>query len=258
MLQNHLLQRLDKQQRKEREKVNMLTQMYGVIIVAIIVVWGAVIIKYNSENKKYKASSYGKQHNNNFINILGNKGARGEYRTSQFLEEAPFKKKMLFNVYIPNRSGAMTELDIIMITTKGIYVVENKNYSGWIFGDENSKNWCETIKGKKFFFYNPVKQNKSHIKNLEKVLQIGDEKYISLIIFNANANLKKISTESKNLYVIASQQIKKFFQEQNTLPDQLTSEEIETLYQKLLPGTQLSDEEKKQHVERIQKQYKKK
>ena len=85
MLQNHLLQRLDKQQRKEREKVNMLTQMYGVIIVTIIVVWGAVIIKYNSENKKYKASSYGKQHNNNFINILGNKGARGEYRTSQFL-----------------------------------------------------------------------------------------------------------------------------------------------------------------------------
>ena len=79
-----------------------------------------------------------------------------------------------------------------------------------------------------------------------------------MIVFNGNANLKKVSTVSEKLYVKSIFQIKKFFQEQNTLPDQLTSEEIETLYQKLLPGTQLSDEEKKQHVERIQKQYKKK
>ena len=92
------------------------------------------------------------------MNILKGKGARGEYRTSQNLE-----------------------------TT----AIENKNYSGWIFGDEQSKNWCETLKGKKYFFYNPVKQNRSHIKNLERLLQIGEEKYISLITFNTNANLKK-------------------------------------------------------------------
>lgn len=40
-------------------------------------------------------------------------------------------------------------------------------------------------------------------------------------------------------------------------PDILTSEEIENIYQKLLPGTQLSDEEKQEHINRIKKQYKK-
>ena len=231
--------------------------MYEIIIIAIIIIWGMVIVKYTQENKKYKASSYAKQSQKSFINILGDKGARGEYRTSEQLDKAPFEKKLLFNVYIPNRSGALTELDIIMISTKGIYVIENKNYSGWIFGDEKSKNWCETIKGKKYFFYNPVKQNKSHIKNLEKVLQIGEEKYQSVIVFNNNANLKKISTESNNLHVITSRQLEKFLQKQSMITNQLTTEEIEEIYKKLLPGTQLNEEEKKQHIERIQKQYKK-
>ena len=70
----------------------------------------------------------------------------------KILKRLHLKIKLLFNCYIPNRSGAKTELDIIMISTKGIYVIENKNYSGWIFGDEQSKNWCETLKGKKYFF----------------------------------------------------------------------------------------------------------
>lgn len=144
-----------------------------------------------------------------------------------------------------------------MISTKGIYVVENKNYSGWIFGDEQSKNWCETLKGKKFFFYNPVKQNKSHIKNLEKVLNIGEDKYISLITFNKNAILKKVKTESPKLYVKKYEELKKFIKEQEKCSDILQHKEIEEIYKRLLPGTQLNDEEKQEHIERIKKQYKK-
>lgn len=56
------------------------------------------------------------------------------------------------NCYVPNRSGDKIEIDMIMLCQKGIYVIENKNYSGWIFGDEKSKNWCEILKGKKYFF----------------------------------------------------------------------------------------------------------
>ena len=82
---------------------------------------------------------------------------------------------------------------------------------------------------------------KLNIKNLERLLQIGEEKYISLITFNANANLKKNSTESENLYVIHSSQLKAFIKTLTGNPDILTSEEIENIYQKLLPGTKLGD-----------------
>ena len=234
----------------------MLDQEYTMFIIAIVViVCGAVAVAYWYENTQYKKSSYGKQSKKSFLQIINNQGARGEYRTSQILETATFENKLLFNCYIPNRSGDKTELDIIMISTKGIYVVENKNYSGWIFGDEQSKNWCETLKGKKFFFYNPVKQNESHIKNLEKILNIGEDKYISLITFNKNAILKKVKTESPKLYVKKYEELKKFIKEQEKYSDILQHEEIEEIYKRLLPGTQLNDEEKQEHIERIKKQY---
>ena len=234
----------------------MLDQEYTMFIIAIVViVCGAVAVAYWYENTQYKKSSYGKQSKKSFLQIINNQGARGEYRTSQILETATFENKLLFNCYIPNRSGDKTKLDIIMISTKGIYVVENKNYSGWIFGDEQSKNWCETLKGKKFFFYNPVKQNKSHIKNLEKVLNIGEDKYISLITFNKNAILKKVKTESPKLYVKKYEELKKFIKEQEKCSDILQHEEIEEIYKRLLSGTQLNDEEKQEHIERIKKQY---
>lgn len=144
-----------------------------------------------------------------------------------------------------------------MLCQKGIYVIEDKNYSGWIFGNEKSKNWCETLKGKKYFFYNPIKQNRSHIKNLEKLLQVGEDKYVSLITFNANANLKKVSTESSGIYVVGYKQLKKFMKKKTDKPDILTDEQIENIYQQLLPGTKLSDEEKQEYVNRIKQQYKK-
>lgn len=234
----------------------MYKEFIGMLVIICIVIWGTTLLKYKIENKKYKNSSYGKQSTRSLLKILNDKGARGEYRTSQVLETAAFDNKMLFNCYIPNRSGDKTELDIIMISTKGVYVVENKNYSGWIFGDEDSKNWCETLNGKKYFFYNPIKQNKSHIKNLEKVLNIGQDKYISLITFNANANLKKVTANSPDLYVKPYDQLKNFIKEQEKKPDRLTHDDIERIYEILLPGTQLSDSEKQAHIERIKKQYK--
>lgn len=235
----------------------MYKELWASLIFICAVVWIAVLLKYLSENKKYKKSSYGKQSTNNFWKVVSNQGMRGEYRTSLVVEAAPFEKKMIFNCYVPNRSGDKTEIDMIMLCRQGVYVIENKNYSGWIFGDEKSKNWCETLKGKKYFFYNPVKQNKSHINNLERLLQIGMEKYISLITFNGNANLKKVTVESENVYITGYKHLKKFLKEQTNKPGILTDEQIESIYQRLLSGTELSDIEKQEHVDRIKKQFKK-
>ena len=78
--------------------------VWAVSIICILLVWGAVLLKYLSEHKKYKNSSYGKQSQKSFWKTISNQGARGEYRTSQIIDKTPFKNKMLFNCYIPNRS----------------------------------------------------------------------------------------------------------------------------------------------------------
>ena len=51
----------------------------------------------------------------------------------------------LNNVYVPRKDGRSSEIDLLYITRKGIIVVESKNYSGYIFGDENNKNWTATL-----------------------------------------------------------------------------------------------------------------
>lgn len=225
---------------------------YAVVITVIIVGITTYI-----ENQKYKNSSYGKQSKYSFFQLLNDQGARGEYRISEVLEKATFPKKLIFNVYLPKqKEGETTEVDIIMISTKGIYVVENKNYSGWIFGNEKDKNWCETLKGKKYFFYNPVKQNATHIKYLEKLLNIGNEKYNSLITFNSNADLKEITTESENVHVIAYNNLSNFLKRENNKPDIVKPETIEEIYNNLYPFTQVTKEQKQQHINNIKTKYK--
>lgn len=78
--------------------------------------------------------------------------------------------KFLFNVYIPKTECETAEIDVLMICQQGIYAFERKNYSGWIFGDENHVNWYQTLpmgrnNSHKEAFYNPILQNKNHIKH---------------------------------------------------------------------------------------------
>ena len=67
----------------------------------------------------------------------------------------------------------------------------------------------------------------------------------------------KVSVESQNVYVIGYNKLKQFMKDQLDKSDALTDEQIEEIYQKLLPGTHLSDAEKQEHIERIRKTYKK-
>ena len=53
--------------------------------------------------------------------------------------------KFLFNIYIPKKGNETTEIDVLMISSKGLFVFESKNYSGWIFGGDNQKYWYQTL-----------------------------------------------------------------------------------------------------------------
>lgn len=90
-----------------------------------------------------------------------------------------------------------------MISETGIYVFESKNYSGWIFGDENTKFWTQSLKGgKKFRFYNPIWQNKSHISILKEYLDLEDKVFKSYIVFSERCELKKMFVHSPEVKVM--------------------------------------------------------
>lgn len=142
-----------------------------------------------------------------------------------------------------------------MISEKGIYVFESKNYSGWIFGDEKYKNWVQTLPNKqKEHFFNPVWQNNTHMNALKSVLEMDDHKqFKSYIIFSERCTLKKIHVTSPNVKVIKRNDLIPIMKSdiRNQL-NILTPFEVERLYHKLNQYSHADAAVKMAHIKQIQ------
>ena len=167
------------------------------------------------------------------------------------------KGKILHNVYLPKDNGETSEVDVIFITQKGIFVFESKNYSGWIFGDERSKYWTAMLPNKiKNQFYNPVMQNRTHLKWMKEF--VGEDiPLFSIIVFSERCELKKVTIYSDDVKVIKRDRtyatVRDFWDES---PDMVSDERIEELYAKLKERTKVDKATKAAHVENIEKKYK--
>lgn len=74
------------------------------------------------------------------------------------------------NVYIPRGNGKTSEMDLIVVSKKGIFIFECKNYGGNIYGDASRSRWIQYIGREKNYFYSPLLQNKNHAKYLKNFL----------------------------------------------------------------------------------------
>ena len=189
----------------------------------------------------------------------GDVGAYGEYLTQYLFNSVRFKGyyKTLQNIYVPYKDST-SEIDVLVVHKKGIYVIESKNYSGWIFGSENQQQWTQMLnKNTKEKFYNPVKQNKTHIKALSEYLQIEPSKMKSYIVFSERCELKKVP-ENTDQYVITKRNylLDLINRDMTDKQDILTNEEIDEIARKLEPLTNASQEVKDKHIENIEKKYK--
>lgn len=148
-----------------------------------------------------------------------------------------------------------TEIDLLMICRRGIFVFESKNYSGWIFGKESQQKWTQTLphgRGSyKEHFYNPVLQNKGHLQALQNY--IGAEVPLwSIIVFSERCTLKNVQVTSPNISVVNRYDL---FQEVtmrlNRAPAVFSEEDVERVYAFLYPCSQVSAAVKAQHIENI-------
>ncbi|MDO8142565.1 MAG: nuclease-related domain-containing protein [Candidatus Brocadiales bacterium] len=97
----------------------------------------------------------------------------------------------VFNsVTLPMFGGGTTQIDHIIVSTYGIFVIETKNMKGWIYGNEKDAKWTQVFFRKKYPFQNPLRQNYKHIKNISEILKIPENKFHSIIMFTGNCELK--------------------------------------------------------------------
>jgi len=99
--------------------------------------------------------------------------------------------------------GQESELDLIVVGKKGVFVIEVKNYRGSIEGKEEDRFWKQHKVGRKGThysqeFYSPVKQVGTHVYRLSKVLK--QEQIFSWVqgvvyFVNEDVNIDRVETK---------------------------------------------------------------
>lgn len=134
------------------------------------------------------------------------KGHMGEYLIEYALTHArlPGRSRTWSNVLVP-KDGAVvdeSELDVLMLHERGVFVFESKNYSGWIFGSERQRMWTQTLnRTTKTRFYNPILQNAAHVHVLSERLVVPEESFVSYIVFSDRCELKKVPAKGERYRV---------------------------------------------------------
>lgn len=166
----------------------------------------------NNIVKSINASEqYYEQSGNSILSSIFNTGSSGEYETYKRIAKFSDFNHCIANCYIPKNDGTYTEVDAILIHTTGIYVFESKNYSGYIFGSENNRNWTVSLYAghnnvEKYHFYNPILQNKAHINYLKKYI-MQDIPVYSYIVFSNRCSFKNLNYNNENVCICHRNQL---------------------------------------------------
>lgn len=114
----------------------------------------------------------------------------GEVGVARKLESLRRRNKEYhpFNNIILKTLDGTTQIDHVLISPYGVFVIETKSLKGWIFGDAHQKRWTQSLYGPyhssiKYQFQNPVHQNYKHVKAVQDFLGIDPKSIFSLVVF---------------------------------------------------------------------------
>ena len=221
-----------------------------IIIISIVIVFLIIssIIKSNQRKRDRELISS--------VTSL-NRGTSSERSLILRLLKKEFLSVTIYHdLIIKKYNDEFSQIDLVLVTSEGIIVIEVKDYSGWIYGSGNNTNWTKVLSygRKKYKFYNPIKQNNNHITELRKTLkQFENIPFFSVIVFFGDCELKEINYVPKGTYLVKSHRI---FEVINLIktenePTHYTNkrEVVDTLKQLVSFGENIDYQ--KQHIENI-------
>lgn len=179
------------------------------------------------------------------------KGSIGEKIVSKKLNKLNKKYYVINDLLIETKNGT-SQMDHVVISIYGIFVIETKNYSGTIYGNDINYNWQQKIGTKYNKFRNPIKQNYSHIKAIQCIFpELKERCFFSIIVFNRGVSLK-VNTKYD---VIKVRKLKKTIKKHKDIL--LEVDEVKYLYETLLRANIKSNRIKRKHIKNIEKSIKK-
>jgi len=119
------------------------------------------------------------------------KGKVGEQKikaaSQLFLDDNIYR--VINDVTLPTRQGT-TQIDHIIVSPFGVFVIETKNMTGWIFGNYNQPNWTQVIYGNKQSFRNPLWQNYGHVEAVRELLRLEPHHVRNVVVFVGSCEFK--------------------------------------------------------------------
>ncbi len=85
---------------------------------------------------------------------------------------------------------AATQIDHVVVSVHGVFVLETKHLQCWIFGAERQKEWTQTFYRHRVRFQNPLRQNWRHLKALETLLDVPLAHLHSVVVLTGTAQFK--------------------------------------------------------------------
>ena len=128
---------------------------------------------------------------------------RGEALISQTIQATfcPPNFHLLNHITLKLKDGT-TQIDHILVSRFGVFVIETKDYSGWIFGGAKQATWTQIIFGRKFKFQNPIHQNMGRVQAVQNLLDFLPSGVIkSMVVFVGKAEFK--SARPQGVYSIS-------------------------------------------------------
>ena len=124
----------------------------------------------------------------------------GELRVRSVLTRRYPDWPLLNNVLLPS-GGGTAQIDHILVSPGGVFVIETKDMNGWIFASPGHQRWTQTfmagrwsrmvgVKSKRFTFYNPLLQNEGHARALIQLGVVDPWEIRPVAVFVGDAELK--------------------------------------------------------------------
>ncbi|MGN4865197.1 nuclease-related domain-containing protein [Bacillus cereus group sp. MYBK132-2] len=207
-----------------------------VLIFELILI--AVLIPLNSVVKKHVPKWKGKAGEKLVKRILGKLDPKSYF--------------VLHNVTVYTEYGDTTQIDHIVIAETGVFVIETKNYEGWIYGSEKAARWTQGIFRKKSSFQNPLRQNYKHIKAIEWVME-QQLPCISIAAFHPKCSLKRVDVHSKGKHALYYNDLKSCIESYTEV--QLTNDEVQHIYLTMLRANIMDKDIEKKRVKYLHNKF---
>jgi hypothetical protein len=176
-------------------------------------------------------------------------GIAGESKVRRMLDSLdPSSYVILNDLYLPNGRGTTSQIDHVVVSQFGVFVIETKNYSGRIFGKETDQSWTVTYGRRKARLKNPFHQNYAHLQAIKEVLiDYQEVPLVSMVVFSKSADLR-VDVKPGTELLYTTQVVKAIRKYSETI---MSPEKIDYVVNTLRTMNVTDKKMKRQHVKNI-------